>query len=451
MRLALCAVAVLPTLTLSAFADDYAVIIRNDVATKPEWKTVADTLVKKHDGRLLTYDSKLEEILPELSTMHPRHACFVTPSANASREYVAEVHQLTRKLDSDPYTDTQWGILTGFDAANALKIARQSKPLVVKKVASGTELALEMCHEGQWYDELVKNKWVKKEAGAQARELDGPTDTTRALVDSLNEYKPDLFVTSGHATERNWMIGFTYKNGYFRSKSGQMFGEDTQGQRFEIDSPNPKVYLPIGNCLMGHIDGQDAMALAWMNDAGVHQMIGYTVPTWFGYSGWGVLDYFVEQPGRYTLAEAFFANQHALIHSIETKSGNMRGLTFDRDVVAFYGDPAWKATMEEARKAYEQKLTVEGDVYTLELTANRGADSFKPVNVNGAQRGWRPIVQFLPERVTDVEILDGSDLKPVITDDFVLIPNPREYDVSRKYRVVFRASPIASLSLSRRD
>ena len=56
---------------------------------------------------------------------------------------------------------------------------------------------------------------------------------------------------------------------------------------------------------MGNIDGQDAMALAWMNDAGVKQMLGYTVPTWFGYQGWGVLDYFVEQPGRYTLTEAF--------------------------------------------------------------------------------------------------------------------------------------------------
>ena len=85
-----------------------------------------------------------------------------------------------------------------------------------------------------------------------------------------------------------------------------MYGEDTRRQRIDVDSPNAKVYLPIGNCLMGHIDGPDAMALAWMNDVGVKQMIGYTVPTWFGYAGWGMLDYFVEQPGRYSLTEAFF-------------------------------------------------------------------------------------------------------------------------------------------------
>ena len=72
-----------------------------------------------------------------------------------------------------------------------------------------------------------------------------------------------------------------------------MSGVTTTGEQFEIRSNNPKVYLPIGNCLMGHIDGPNAMALAWMNNVGVRQMIGYTVLTWYGYGGWGVLDYFV--------------------------------------------------------------------------------------------------------------------------------------------------------------
>ena len=53
-------------------------------------------------------------------------------------------------------------------------------------------------------------------------------------------------------------------NGYLKSKAGQIFGEDTRRKKIEINSPNPKVYLPIGNCLMGNINGPDAMALAWM-------------------------------------------------------------------------------------------------------------------------------------------------------------------------------------------
>ncbi len=81
---------------------------------------------------------------------------------------------------------------------------------------------------------------------------------------------------------------------------------------------------------MGHIDGPDAMALAFMNSAGVRQMMGYTVPTWYGYGGWGCLDYFVEQPGRYTFVEAFFANQHALIDRLETNFPDLARLDTPR-------------------------------------------------------------------------------------------------------------------------
>jgi len=71
---------------------------------------------------------------------------------------VRSVHQLTRRLDDDPYTDTFWGILTGYDAANALEIAAWDRPLVVRKVGAGTEFAMEMVTEGIWCDELAKNK-----------------------------------------------------------------------------------------------------------------------------------------------------------------------------------------------------------------------------------------------------------------------------------------------------
>ncbi|MEZ6124376.1 MAG: hypothetical protein R3C49_14555 [Planctomycetaceae bacterium] len=334
-----------------ALATDYCVVVRRSTLETAPWKAVVDALQSRHGGTIITWQDSPVESLKELQQSHPRYTCFVAEHSDVNHRFVADVHQLTRKIDDDPYTDTFWGILTGYDAANALRIAEDNQPLTIHRVASGTELALEMCEQGLWYDELVKNKLVRREKDGPIEQLRGPDDTTEALVGVLNNDHPDLFVTSGHATERNWQIGFRYQNGYFRSEAGQLFGEDTRNRRLEINSPNPKVYLPIGNCLMGHIDGPDAMALAWMNDVGVRQMIGYTVPTWFGYGGWGVLDYFVEQPGRYTLTEAFFANHQALLHSLETESGDRRGLEFDRDVVAFYGDPAWEARMAEMKCA----------------------------------------------------------------------------------------------------
>jgi hypothetical protein len=42
--------------------------------------------------------------------------------------------------------------------------------------------------------------------------------------------------------------------------------------------------------------------------------------------------------------------------------------------------------------------------------------------------------------VKDAQIVEGAELKPVITDDFILVPNPVTCDPARKYRVVFRAA-----------
>ncbi len=467
------AITMVAALNRPLLAMDYLVVVSKATHSDPDWAKVVAELVRNHQADVVMFDKKVDEALPELQKRFPRYVCFVATSAEAGRSMVMEVHRLTRKLDDDPYTDVLWGILTGYDAANALQIAQEREPLVIKKVAGGTEVALDRVVEGIWYCELQQGRMVRKAADGEAKQEQGPKDSTKALASTLTEYKTDLFVTSGHATERDWQIGFRFPGGTFQSKAGKLFGVDTKGQKIPIRSDNPKVYLPIGNCLMGHIDGPDAMALAFMNSAGVRQMIGYTVPTWYGYGGWGCLDYFVEQPGRYTFAEAFFANQHALIERLETnfpeiakletppgtfprvnpklsdtakKAGLTRqdaiGLLHDRDVVAFYGNPAWEAKMATGKLSYEQTLTVSEGVYTLEIKPLLGKESFEPVNQNGAQRGWRPMVQYLPHRVKDAEILSGKELSPVITDDFVLVPNPKVCDPNQVYRVVFKATQI---------
>jgi hypothetical protein len=62
------------------------------------------------------------------------------------------------------------------------------------------------------------------------------------------------------------------------------------------------------------------------------------------------------------------------------------------------------------------------------------------VNQNGSQRGWRPFVHFFPNRLENIEIISGKELSPVITDNFVLIPNPRICDPNKPYRVEFKAT-----------
>lgn len=178
-----------------------------------------------------------------------------------------------------------------------------------------------------------------------------------------------------------------------------------------------------------------------MNSAGVAQMVGHTDLTWFGYGGWGNLDYFLEQRGRYALAEAFLANDHALIHRLKSGAAgkqDVRGLEYDHDIVAFYGDPAWEARMADQPRAWDQSLTLCDGLYTLDVVPRRGEASFQPINTNGSQRGGRPIIEYLSHRVKYVEIIEGSDLNPVVTDDFILVPNPGACDPNKVYRVSFR-------------
>lgn len=394
----------------------YAVVVSEETGHDIGWKKAVDALVVKHNGTVLTYKKEVFEILEPLRRQFPKYVCFVATPEEASGKYIATCHQLTRKLDADIYTDVIWGVLTGYDAADALRIAAYAEPLVVKRCLTGTVGSpLDSYEEGRMYNELKKNSSWEKNAGTGVTLQVCPTDTTKILVDALNHYKPDVFITSGHATQRDWMIGYGYRNGSFGCQEGQLFGTDTQNNRYDVHSPNPKIHLAVGNCLIANIPDRNCMALALMHSAGVYQMLGYTIPTGYGYGGWGVKDYFSElQAGRFTLAQSHYVNNLALVYEIEKQRQRgeiSRGLQGDRDVVVLYGDPAWEARMPERLLPWTQTLSEQGGVYRFTITANVTGD-------------WdnRPIVQILPHRVRDIQLLDGGSFHPVIADNFILVP-----------------------------
>jgi zinc protease len=202
------------------------------------------------------------------------------------------------------------------------------------------------------------------------------------------------------------------------------------------------------------------MALAWIGSAGARQMIGYTVPTWYGYAGWGVIDYFVEQPGRFTLQEAWLANQLALVWKLGqadptrtteepvpgTTAGDddVSGLLHDRDVTVFYGDPKWEARMAPGPLRWTEKLEeTRPDEFTWTITPSAGRNTFAAVDTNGSQRGGRPLVLLLPRRFEKLELLEGSEWQPVLGDDFLLIPNPgTARELPEHLTIRFKSAPI---------
>lgn len=395
--------------------DGYAIVVSKETHAHADWAPVVEALRSKYSGIVIEYEKNLSESLPALQAAFPKYTCIVAKPEDAGRAFVADAHQLTRQLDADPYPDTIWAIVTGYEPADALRIAKHAEPLTVKRALSGTVGSpLDAYDEGVMFNELKANAMWEKVSGQTVARKSCPQDTTKLIVDSLNDYKPDVFITSGHATERDWQLGFTYRNGYFKCKNGQLFGQDSSGGRHDIKSPNPKVHLPVGNCLIAHVSNRECMALALMHSAGVNQMVGYTIPTGYGYGGWGVKDYFSElQAGRFSLSEAHHANQIALNYNIETlaKAGKrIHGLSGDRDVVVLYGDPAWEARMPKRQLPWTQTLSKKGGIYTFTVTANERGD-------------WdnRPVIQLLAKRLTNVKLLTGEELNPVIGDNFILI------------------------------
>ena len=340
----------------------YAIVCSH--STSELWTGAIATLKDKYERRwpgevyTILYDSKAADVstcLSKLREVRPSYCCFVARHSECSRPYVHQIHELTSQIDpSNPYTDTIWGILTGIEE-NDLQFAIQQDSLVIRKVLTHCPVELAQFESGNWYSELEPCVHYRKLAGeSKTEKCQCPQDTISLFAEALSEKRnmesgsgTDMIITSAHATERDWRPGFTYKNGRFICQDGNLVGVDCSGVQHKVrHSGNAKIYSAAGNCLMGHIDDVNCMALAWMHSAAVVQMIGYLVPTWYGYGGWGVNKYFVNLPGVYSFAEAFFANMQSLRTELyHNKVSNKDGLLHDKNEVVFYGDPAWDARL----------------------------------------------------------------------------------------------------------
>ncbi len=457
----------------------YAIVFSEATQADSAWFSAAETLEKRYADkfqcRRFVWKENAIETLEALKAFQPRYVCFVAKPEEVGRKFVISVHRMMRKLDDDPFTDAIWGIVTGFNADDALRMVNVD-PTSVRRAAGGTSIPLDVFESGVWYDEGRRNHFVEKERGKEPIDRDdGPSDTTRVLAEAIDSAQ--LVVSSAHATEKDWQLGYSYRNGCFQSQNGEMFGVPTDGEKFSVKSSRSKIWLASGNCLIGHIADMDSMALAMIHSLNVDMMVGYITPTWFGFMGWGILDYYLEQPGRFTLAESFFANNQALTYQLEKlvpglsaalndvdgkealelvpalsealKKGMkdhgmfLRGLIFDQNTVALYGDPAWENALAPQDSGWQQSLTSKScadgkTLWTLTIVPLRGEKSFTLINGNGSQRGGRPIFEFLPKKVSNPVIIQGGEYSPIVTDDFIMLPLNESFGTKESIVIQFK-------------
>ena len=440
----------------------YVVAVSATTYALPEWRRVVDALRDKYAAEVAVFPAgKPQEALPELRRLFPRYVCFVSVPEECGRAFVVAVSRLTRQLDDDPYGDVLWGIVTGYEAADALRMAKLDTPLVIRRGATSMGPGLLERLEGGFASNEGNpaDFWTKENGSTSVVHTAVSPDAARALAEAFNTRQPEVFYTSGHATEKDWQIAYNIPGGAFRCENGNLFAQSTDGSRYPIASTNAKVYLPVGNCLIGHLSSRDSMAAAWLHSGGVDQMIGYTVVTFYGYMGWGVRALFDD--GQFSLSEAFFLNNQALVNQIATRfpyllpvmpamydsverlaqqfrqpDQDALGLLWDRDTVAFYGDPAWVARYPAERPAETYRLEEAGGVWTLRLTALRDGQ-------RGDQKaGARPFMLLLPERLSDIrEVMCDAPVRPVVTDRFILLPLAGAFKQGDTVRLTFKANP----------
>ena len=449
--------------TDSGAGGGYAVVISSTTAAKPEWKSVADALVKKHDAKLVVYEGSVVNCLPELAKLHPRFTAFVTRPEVLGRIFVARVHRLTRQLNDDPYTDTVWGIVSAATPEAALRMANATGPKTVHSAMSLTGIRNELFDEVYTISDGKKGDWLWKHGGkTETGNAGADTDRVREFVGKFKAIQPEAIVGSGHATERN--LEMCFSKGNTEGGGGKWYGlaewRTARETRVPIEPDGKaRVFVGAGNCLIGNFQKRaDSMAPTLISGYGVTQFVGYTVPTWYGKGGWGTLGLWQSLPGSCSLAEAWFFNNqlitnellmrfpqsaartlpisergHGLderqVFSSGVKNQDEAGMLWDRDVVAFYGDPALRVLLDGAKQPAG---------ITCGLKENGGSFSFN-VAVGAACTTKEGAVCFLfPKRIPGkLEIVSGGDYQPILTENFIIVQKP-DYAPGKTCSVVFR-------------
>ncbi len=459
-------------------AAEYEILVSSATQAKPEWAAVVSVLQKKHgpDSAVVVYDQNPSETLDRLRKDKPRHVCVVAEPESLNRAFVVTMNRLTRKIDEDIYGDCLWGIITGYEAKDALRIASENKPLVLKSGLHTTGCDHETLERNMVISDGAQGRVETRDGREPRKDVmmpDNDEGTVFEFAKRWDEAEPDFMVTSSHATQYNLEMPFSrglivsYGNRFHALRKDQLrgFARFLGGAMFKGDEKDmidfcetlkapvlgdhggrPAVWLGAGNCLLGDAKrSRNSMVVTALGGGGFNQLVGYVVPTWYGRMGWGTLNVFTGQGDRLSLAEAFFLNNQDILAETQRRfpkalevefngddisewvkdeaaikplaeagyltnelSKDALGLTHDRDVVAFYGDPAWRAGFAKPAKPG----------YVLEFPKAGAGETV--INVkNPGDAEWKgKVFTMLPVRMT-APVCDAPNV--TVADDFALL------------------------------
>lgn len=445
---------------------EYVIVANQSLVRNPEWSKVIDYLRERHEAGVIYYLNSPVEVKEKLQRLRPRYVAFVEQPERIGLQYVLRINRMSREIDEDIYVDFRWGIITGYDAAAALRLVENARdPLVIRSALSTTTGVRDVYFDrfALISDSKDGEICTKTDNGSHSDTLTPERILTKFCL-LYEDLDPDAIFTASHATEQN--LEMPYSRGNIKSEGGKLYAALPGEKIFLKESRKPKVYFPVGNCLIGNVNNtRESMAIAWLNSVGVTGMLAYVVPTWYGAGGWGTLKVWTDFPGQYSLVDAFFINMqlmqlrmqewsptfkklkfpHETIRSeeqmnnllgrgmqqiiqvtgIEKPTKDHLGTLYDEDVMVYFGDPKWDVRLQATdgvKAGYRVDFQIEKRKCILTLITEVGFDSKREI----------PCSFIFPRRLNNPRVISGENVRAVLADDFVLL-----YDLEpgKTYRV----------------
>ncbi|MFW5775247.1 MAG: hypothetical protein ACOCW2_03060 [Chitinivibrionales bacterium] len=437
----------------------YAVAISSRAYADPAWKTVADSLLSKHNqtgtAAQFIWSSSITDIRTSLSDFRPDYIGYIArPVSECNAEFVVTVSTMSRELDADPYGDAVWGIITGYEAADALRAISDS--LTVRTVVAASanlsyEPPIRRFHQaiGMTCDSYTKTDYLfadrNGEVYSEQKRPQNQHDRINLVGSWLNAQSirvevpgqgsiqgaVDCIITGGHGNVNAWQCHYPEAGteGFMQSQGGKLYGVPYSGNPVSITAATPKIYWCASNCLMGNPDSKDNIVYAAFHSGRAVQMFGFVNNASSGneFMAWGVYDRVTKRAGTHTLPEAFFLSNNNALFEILNPTGliNANRVRLFMDSTVFYGDPAGNVTFQDfgdSAKAYTTDIVFNQD------ESGRADFSFTyTMRAHDLEYGtgycyqFRP-VQRLPARLdpTSIQITRNDGNHAEITDNLLI-------------------------------
>ena len=459
----------------------YHIVVTKATMGAEGWPAVVEALKAKHEGAIVheVADLKQDTLKNALHGTEAHYVAFVLRPQEITQPQVNVFNRVARQIDDDPWGDCLWGMVTGYEPKDALRIAKDNTPLVVKRLLGSTNVDPSRYEHSycitDWggFPILEQTGYTKpKETKYDPNTPEGKKVYEEGVqglfANQLATQKPQMIVSASHATEFNLEMPFSKgiifpaNNRFYQLPANRFrdfsmaLGQAMNGhpealaklaadKKFPVVEPDgvTRIWLPVGNCLFGNARGTNqSMAITAISAYTGNQLVGYTVPSWYGKGGWGTLGTFTNSVAGITLAEAVALNNQFILNETmqlepklmeisfdepqfspqiligriinkgialnQEKVQDYLGLVHDRDVIAFYGDPAWSATVDESHVQ---------SPYTIEWTGQRQFTITANRDTKDRCAVW------FPNNSIGHTGAKGCDAKDAVyTNDFILFP-----------------------------